>query len=244
MSPSSFLFGEYMNDDLEAWLALQTKQVNRNVTIVTRGEHDGPLLHISPDNGIKNFIPRLPEMRTDRDVVSVPRVCVSRDLASAIMAHGHMPFNFAVENIAKYYIYAFDWDKVLEPTDTIAGIPPEGTGSELWLVNYNKDHVYIRGKIVGELHLVSLLTFPQTGFYSSGYVLNCVVKTKEDIDFYLKDQLQIAKGQAYEFKFAPRTAKYNNYDKDSMLLTPISSGEYSKAIASANKPKSVLKVQM
>lgn len=48
MSPSSFLFGEYMNDDLEAWLALQTKQVNQNVTIVTRGEHDGPLLHISP----------------------------------------------------------------------------------------------------------------------------------------------------------------------------------------------------
>ena len=44
-----------MNDDLEAWLALQTKQVNQNVTIVTRGEHDGPLLHISPDNGIKTL---------------------------------------------------------------------------------------------------------------------------------------------------------------------------------------------
>ena len=50
-------------DELEAWLQLQTKQVQQNVEVIHRTETDGPLLHLSADGNIKNFTPRLPEQR-------------------------------------------------------------------------------------------------------------------------------------------------------------------------------------
>ena len=83
-------------DELEAWLQLQTKQVQQNVEVIHRTEADGPLLHLSADGNIKNFTPRLPENRTAHDAVSVPRVCVSRDILSAVLAHGHMAYDAMV----------------------------------------------------------------------------------------------------------------------------------------------------
>ena len=245
MSPSSFLFGEYMNDDLEAWLALQTKQVNRNVTIVTRGENDGPLLHISPDNSIKNFIPRLPENRTDKDGMSVPRVCVSRDLISAVLAHGRMHYAAAVEGVWRYYIYAFDWDVALTPTNAIAGIAEHMVGSELWLVNYNKDHVYIKGRVIGELQVISVLTSPAAAKDTEAtIVLHCVLKTKEDIDFYQENKLIVEKGQAYRFVFDAYTKKYNKYNDDTLKFRPIAAEQYSDELARAKKPRSVKELQL
>ena len=44
-------------DELEAWLQLQTKQVQQNVEVIHRTEADGPLLHLSADGNIKNFTP-------------------------------------------------------------------------------------------------------------------------------------------------------------------------------------------
>lgn len=61
-------------DELEAWLQLQTKQVQQNVEVIHRTEADGPLLHLSADGNIKNFTPRLPEKRGMNDVLSVPSV--------------------------------------------------------------------------------------------------------------------------------------------------------------------------
>ena len=58
-------------DELEAWLQLQTKQVQQNVEVIHRTETDGPLLHLSADGNIKNFTPRLEAKECERSVIIV-----------------------------------------------------------------------------------------------------------------------------------------------------------------------------
>lgn len=226
-------------DELEAWLQLQTKQVQQNVEVIHRTEADGPLLHLSADGNIKNFTPRLPEKRGRNDVLSVPRVCVSRDILSAILAHGHMAYDAMVEGYYTYSIYAFDWQSALVPTPKVAGIPAHATGSEVWLVNYNKDHVYLKANVVGELQVIGVLNAPSAKENEYTIVMKCAVKAKEDINFYLQDDLKIEKDKPYIFTFNMYTEKYNKYTADTLLFKEVSGGVYSEELARRKKPRSV-----
>jgi hypothetical protein len=151
----------------------------------------------------------------------------------------------AVEGVWKYYIYAFDWDVALTPTNAIAGIAKHMVGSELWLVNYNKDHVYIKGRVIGELQVISVLTSPAAAKDTEAtIVLHCVLKTKEDIDFYQENKLIVEKGQAYRFVFDAYTKKYNKYNDDTLKFRPITAEQYSDELARAKKPRSVKELQL
>ena len=240
-----FLMKDNMNADYERWLELQTKQVIANITPLVRKEDDLPLLHLSPENGIKNFIPRLPENRADNDSMTVPRVCVSRDIIGAVLAHGRMPFDAALNGVWKYYIYAFDWEFAVIPTDKIAGISTSTVGTELWLVNYNKEHIYIKARVIGELSIIGVLTTPSNKAQEdASIVLNCVIKAKETIDFYKEGDMRLEKGQGYLFTLNPHAKSYGRYDEDTLRLKAINGDRYTDELKRSVKPRSVLQLQL
>jgi hypothetical protein len=156
-------------DDMEAFIDRLTPATQRALTIIKKDElKDTPLLHISPNNSIRNFVPVIGHRQMKTEDRTVPRVCTAPTILGCMMGATNVTTNFfngfsdqegkpsPSDYKGGYTIYGFDdIELALRPGKSLVG--DRDVSDEHWLVAYNADTAKIIPKIHGKFFYTSVI---------------------------------------------------------------------------------------
>lgn len=218
---------------IEDYLDTLSDKVTRNVEVVTPESLQlTHLLHISPDTGIKKFIPQIGFRQAKSEDRTVPRVCVGQDLLGCVHAHA-MVYNLFMNNASDgskqhdkykggFVIYAIPFEYALRPNKRLV-FDAEETG-ECWLVSYDNEHTQYVPEVAGKF-FVRFIQFvgSSSEFPTEEPTLYAEITSQEGI-WFSKEDLKLQQGY-WKLESA--------YEKESghlhWIVKEISKSDYLKA---------------
>lgn len=139
--------------DLQRFLELWPATISNNVEILTPNNSAGVTFHISTNNNLKSFEPRVSRRTMNKEDRSVPRVSTAGTLNGCLSGYSAALYDWegldADKWVGGWKIYAINYDVALKPNKKILG-DAEQT-EELWLVPYNKAHARYSAEPIGEI---------------------------------------------------------------------------------------------
>lgn len=131
--------------------------------IVDRGAYDVPLIHISTDSKIKNFIPRMSFRIYPGETTALPRISTCPDLKGCLMGYGDIAISDHQNTMKNgkngsdivYTIYGFEkWEHAVIPPKKY--LPDVQHSNEHWLIAYSPETRIYKPEICGEFFLRSI----------------------------------------------------------------------------------------
>ena len=143
---------------LEKHILTYADRVAKELTVSEKSSAEFPeLFHISMDSSIKVFTPRLSEYQLEGEDRSVPRVVTAPTLLGCILGYAHVQHDYLHKPVKDegndiwkngYYIYKFDYDVALKPSNEL--VPIATQTDETWLVGYSPDNNEYPSKKIGK----------------------------------------------------------------------------------------------
>lgn len=141
--------------EMHDFLNNQNDHVKNNCKIQIVSNDFPFMLHVSTDNKVKEFIPRIGFRQAESEDRTIARICVADTLIGAISGHAGLFNDFLNEKNklykGGYYIYAMPYEACLIPNEKLV-YDAKVTG-ERWLVNYNDNTSSYKGSIIGKYFL-------------------------------------------------------------------------------------------
>lgn len=158
-------------EKVQAFLETVHPIIAKNCRVVSPSEHPGGrLLHISTSDRIKVFIPSLTQRLADNETRHVLRISTSPFLFGCIVGHQGIVRNYIRLKVGDnhfgnviyrggYYIYEFENEWSVRPGSRL--VYDVNYSEERWLVNYDKEHVEYRAKIIGKFFIKYITIEPK-----------------------------------------------------------------------------------
>ena len=147
-------------EEVKNYVNTLAPEVKGNVEILPRDEiPGGQLYHIGTVGKIEKFVPRIPRRAAELEDVTVPRVCVANTVLGCFIGHNACLHDFFNErdNDGGWYIYEFDFEFALYPSNKMAG--DSSRSGEHWLVPYKAERWEYQAKIIGKVFFNSVRYF-------------------------------------------------------------------------------------
>lgn len=139
--------------DMLKFLEFWPSTIGNNVEILTPSNSSGVTFHISTNNNLKSFEPRVSRRTMNKEDRSVPRVSTAATLNGCLSGYSAALYDWEAMDADKWQggwkIYAIPYEVALKPNKKILG-DAEQT-EEIWLVPYNKSHVRYQATPIGEV---------------------------------------------------------------------------------------------
>lgn len=139
--------------DMKKFLEFWPATIGNNVEVLTPENSAGVTFHISTNNSLKSFEPRVSRRTMNKEDRSVPRVSTAGTLNGCLSGYSAALYDWEYMDADKWQggwkIYAIQYEVALKPNKKILG-DAEQT-EEIWLVPYNKEHVRYQATPIGEI---------------------------------------------------------------------------------------------
>jgi hypothetical protein len=139
--------------DMRRFLEYWPNTIGNNVDILTPANSSGVVFHISTNNSLKSFEPRVSRRTMNREDRSVPRVSTAGTLNGCLSGYSSALYDWEQMDAEKWSggwkIYAINYEVALKPNKKILG--DADSTEEVWLVPYNKAHVRYPATPIGEI---------------------------------------------------------------------------------------------
>lgn len=161
--------------EMHDFVALQSKEVQQNIEIVTAADMNAPYaLHIDKNTpGV--FVPRMPKSAAPSENDSCARVTVACTALGCFIGYfrgendtmrGSVKIEGEHDHFrGGYYISKMDFNHALKPNAKM--VMDAESSEELWLVPYNKDHIEYKPVVVGKIFVSALTYLPASGNHPS-----------------------------------------------------------------------------
>lgn len=214
--------------DMLKFLEFWPSTIGNNVEILTPSNSSGVTFHISTNNNLKSFEPRVSRRTMNKEDRSVPRVSTAATLNGCLSGYSAALYDWEAMDADKWQggwkIYAIPFEVALKPNKKILG-DAEQT-EEIWLVPYNKEHVRYQATPVGEVF------FTKVGREATG---DSKLPRKVVVQAYVRiaegNMLPLNKSTVLRAGYYQLT--YNNWfeamdlrNPQDIMVKPITSGDY------------------
>lgn len=139
--------------DMKRFLELWPNTIAANVEILTPENSAGVTFHISTNNNLKSFEPRVSRRTMNKEDRSVPRVSTAGTLNGCLSGYSAALYDWEGMDADKWQggwkIYAIQYEVALKPNKKILGDADQT--EEIWLVPYNKEHARYQATPIGEI---------------------------------------------------------------------------------------------
>lgn len=159
-----------MNKELENYLLTFPDKITKQMSVSKKEDCvNRQFLHISINNNISEFIPRISDRQLKQEDRTIPRVVGAPTLYGCILGYNTVHLDYLNNDnkiVSKdsmwkggYQIYSFDYDYRVSPTDKL--LPDVKTTDEVWLLGYSKDTKVYKPKKVGKFFVEEFLYKPK-----------------------------------------------------------------------------------
>lgn len=214
--------------DMKKFLEFWPNTIGNNVEVLTPENSAGVTFHISTNNSLKSFEPRVSRRTMNKEDRSVPRVSTAGTLNGCLSGYSAALYDWEYMDADKWQggwkIYAIQYEVALKPNKKILG-DAEQT-EEIWLVPYNKEHVRYQATPIGEIF------FAKVGREATN-------NPKLPRKVYVKAYVRIAEGnmlplnKSTVLRAGYYQLTYNNWfeamdlrNPQDIMVIPITSGDY------------------
>ena len=214
--------------DMKRFLEFWPSTISNNVEILTPENSAGVTFHISTNNALKSFEPRVSRRTMNKEDRSVPRVSTAGTLNGCLSGYSAALYDWENMDADKWQggwkIYAVEYQAALKPNKKILGDADQT--EEIWLVPYNKEHVRYQATPIGELF------FAKVGREATN-------NPKLPRKVYVKAYVRIAEGhmlplnKSTVLRAGYYQLTYNNWfeamdlrNPQDIMIVPITSGDY------------------
>lgn len=215
---------------MQEYLKTLPARVQKNVKVVTPQDlGKESLYHISKDGDIKQFSPEVSRRTASQEDRTIPRISTTPTIVGCLLGYQSDvgDFNEGVEKgffDGGWYIYGFDFEKVLRPSKQI--LVDADITDEHWLVPYESDQWFHKAVMFGKFFYSSI-----TKRWEKGRLLierECYVEVGSRGDIVFANGVVLSKGH-HRVVLAPFT--YDTpWDKIEVLeVRSISAGDFKSA---------------
>ncbi|QXO10136.1 hypothetical protein pEaSNUABM37_00175 [Erwinia phage pEa_SNUABM_37] len=214
--------------DMLKFLEFWPSTIGSNVEILTPANSSGVTFHISTNNALKSFEPRVSRRTMNKEDRSVPRVSTAATLNGCLSGYSAALYDWEGMDAEKWQggwkIYAIPYEVALKPNKKILGDADQT--EEIWLVPYNKAHVRYPATPIGEIF------FTKVGREATN---NTKMPRKVVVRAYVRiaegNMLPLNKSTVLRAGYYQLT--YNNWfeamdlrNPQDIMVMPITSGDY------------------
>lgn len=207
------------------------QKIHKDISVLSKKDLNRHVLyHISDNDRIKEFIPRITSRTLGSENRSIPRISCSLDIAGAIAGHSATEYMFSDPTFAGVFqLYALPFEYCVKPK---AGLVADANQTrEHWLTTYSRDtEVYVPIKL-GRFFYESIRLFRP----KQEVVYEMIVEILED-DVYLTSNKLLDKGYWRVVGRSPRAYRKHHATRKPMTIesmTMISKSEW-KALKDNN----------